>query len=393
MSVLVFLFWFSFAVLFYCYLGYGILVFLLNNIRVLFSSRPAAPEAYLPDTTMIIPAYMEAALLERKIQNTLAIDYPKEKLEIIVVSEGPDDGTVSILKKYSCVQHLHTSERLGKYAAIKKAIRHSTSPIVVFTDANSMLNMECLKKMMVHYADSKTGGVAGEKKILHNNCAPAVGEAEGMYWQYESFLKRMDAELNTVAGASGELFSIRTDLFREMNDHVLLDDFVISMQVCMQGYRIKYEPDAFATESPSLTLAEEAKRKIRISAGAYQSVGLLRGCLNFLKYPLLSFQYFSRRLLRWILCPPLLLLLFASNFSIVLRGGHGFYSSIMAAQVLFYCFAFWGWLFVRRGKRAGLFTIPFYFVFMNGCLVKGFARYLKGKQPVAWEKSLRQALE
>ena len=272
-------------------------------------------------------------------------------------------------------------------------MRQVQTPVVVFSDANTMLNPECLKKMVVHYADEKVGGVAGEKKILRNNYESAVGEAEGLYWQYESFLKKTDAEFYTIVGAAGELFSIRTRLFKELSDEIILDDFVISMQVCLQGYKIKYEPDAFATESPSASLQEEEKRKTRISAGAYQSVGYLKGALNFFKHPLLSFQYVSRRLLRWIFCPLALISLLLANIIIVSRQPDNLYSTLLFAQIFFYAFALGGWLFVRAGKRAGLFTIPFYFVFMNYCLMKGFTRFVMRKQPVLWEKSLRQAME
>jgi cellulose synthase/poly-beta-1,6-N-acetylglucosamine synthase-like glycosyltransferase len=270
---------------------------------------------------------------------------------------------------------------------------HVKTPIVVFSDANSILNSDCLKKMMLHYSDKKVGGVAGEKKILRNNFASVVGEVEGIYWQYESFMKKMDAEFYTVAGAAGELFSIRTKLFRQLDDEIILDDFVISMHVCLQGYKMEYEPDAFATESASASLQEEEKRKTRISAGAYQSIGYLKECLNIYRHPLLGFQYISRRLLRWVFCPAALVSLLLTNIMIVTNQYNSFYNGFLLAQSFFYVFAFSGWLFVRSGKRAGLFTIPFYFVFMNYCLVKGLVKFIRGKQTVLWEKSLRQAME
>jgi len=197
-----------------------------------------------------------------------------------------------------------------------------------------------------------------------------------------------------VAGAAGELFSIRTELFKTVDDELILDDFVTSMLVCMQGYKIAYEPGAFATELPSASLAEEEKRKTRIAAGAYQSIGYLKNCLNIFKYPLLGFQYISRRLLRWVCCPPSLVILFISNVFIVNKGSMpAFYTLFLCIQLLFYSMALIGWLLVSAGKKAGIFTIPFYFVFMNYCLVKGFIRFVKGRQTVLWEKSLRQAIE
>lgn len=392
MAITILFFWISLGVLVYCYLGYGLLLLLVNNIRVLFRRERHYIVHELPPVTLVITVYNEEAILKQKITNSLAIDYPKDKLQIIFVTDGSNDHSVELIKEYPAFQLLHQDNRCGKYAAIKRAMRHITTPIVVFSDANSMLNPECLKKIITHYESPRVGGVAGEKKIFRNNYESVVGEAEGIYWQYESFMKKMDAEFYTVAGAAGELFSIRTDLFRELNDEIILDDFVISMQVCLQGYKMEYEPDAFATESPSASLSEEEKRKTRISAGAYQSIGYLTECLNIFKYPKLSFQYISRRLLRWIFCPAALVYLLISNIIIVSNLGNDFYKSFLLIQTLFYGFAFFGWLFVRAGKRAGLFTIPFYFVFMNYCLVKGFIKFARGKQSVLWEKSLRQAM-
>lgn len=393
MIITVILFWASLGLLVYCYIGYGLIMLLLNNVRVLFLKNKKNVLAELPDVTLIVTAYNEKAILEQKIINTLAIDYPANKLNILFVTDGSDDNSPELVRKYPAVQLLHQAVRNGKYAAIKRAMSHVQTPIVVFSDANSMLNPECLKKMMLHYGDKKVGGVAGEKKIFLNNYESVIGEAEGIYWQYESFMKKMDAEFYTVAGAAGELFCIRTELFRELDDEIILDDFVISMQVCLQGYRMEYEPDAFATESPSASLYDEEKRKTRISAGAYQSVGYLKECLNIFKHPLLSFQYISRRLLRWIFCPIALIVLLVANIIIVSHDYTSLYSSFLLAQSFFYAFAFFGWLFVRSGKRAGLFTIPFYFMFMNYCLVRGFIKFIRGKQSVLWEKSLRQVME
>jgi cellulose synthase/poly-beta-1,6-N-acetylglucosamine synthase-like glycosyltransferase len=236
--------------------------------------------------------------------------------------------------------------------------------------------------------------VAGEKKIINNKKNSSAGNAEKMYWQYESFMKKLDAGFNTVTGASGEIFSIRTSLFIETDDEIILDDFVISMQVCMQGYKITYEPGAFATEFPSASLAEEEKRKVRISAGAYQSIGYLKDCLNIFKYPLLAFQFISRRLLRWVLCPPMIVVLLMTNGLIVFNYMQtGFYMFFFYAQAFFYLLALSGWIMARSGKKIGILAIPFYFIFMNYCLVKGFVKFLKGRQSVLWEKSLRQVVE
>jgi biofilm PGA synthesis N-glycosyltransferase PgaC len=395
MSSAIIFFWISLFLLFFCYLGYGMLLFLINNLRHIFFSknRETGLNERLP-VTLIITACNEEQILEQKINNTLAINYPNDKLKIIFVTDGSSDNSMELIRQYPSIILMHQQERRGKFAAIKRAMQRVDTPVVIFSDANTMLNKESIEHIASHYRDSKVGGVAGEKKILLNHHISAVGEAEGLYWQYESFMKKLDSGFNTVLGAAGELFSIRTELFREYDDSLILDDFVISMQVCMQGYKIAYEPGAFATESPSVSLYEEEKRKVRIAAGAYQSIGYLKSCLNIFKYPLLSFQFFSRRLLRWIFCPVMLGILFFANIFIVSKQPViDFYLWFMYAQLSFYILALAGWLFVSAGRRVGLLSIPFYFVFMNYCLVKGFIKFLKGRQSVLWEKSLRQAIE
>jgi cellulose synthase/poly-beta-1,6-N-acetylglucosamine synthase-like glycosyltransferase len=256
-----------------------------------------------------------------------------------------------------------------------------------------MLNPGSVKAIVQHYADEKVGGVAGEKKILNTGCQSAVGDAEGLYWKYESFMKKQDAAFHTVVGAAGELFSIRTELFHALDESIILDDFIISMQICIDGYKIEYEPKAFAMEAPSSSLAEEEKRKVRIAAGAYQAVGYLVKCLNIFKYPLLTLQYFSRRLLRWIACPILIAVILACNISLVIDRQGIIFNYILLTQALFYFLALAGRLFISLGWRIGILKIPFYFLFMNICLVKGFVNHIQGRQSVNWEKSLREAME
>ncbi len=394
MLLVFFLFWLSFTLLFFCYAGYGLLLFLFNRVVKAFSGKKKTDTVADIPVTLVVAAYNEKQVLDQKISNTLAIDYPPALLQLVFITDGSTDGSEMIVKKYSNITLLHQPERKGKLAALKRAMQHVQTPVVVFSDANSMLNKKCISKIVSHYRDEKVGGVAGEKKIARQHHSSALGEAEGLYWQYESFLKKQDADFNTVVGAAGELFSIRSKLFQQLADNIVLDDFIISMNVCLQGYKIAYEPGAFAVELPSVSLAEEEKRKIRISAGAYQSIGYLKDCLNIFKHPLLSFQYISRRLLRWIVCPPMLILLLITNFIIVYRYPSGiFYDWMLYGQFAFYALAFPGWLLIRGGKRAGVLTIPFYFVFMNYCLVKGFIRFIGGRHTVLWEKSLREAVE
>jgi cellulose synthase/poly-beta-1,6-N-acetylglucosamine synthase-like glycosyltransferase len=231
------------------------------------------------------------------------------------------------------------------------------------------------------------GGVAGEKKVeITKPSDTLIGE--GIYWQYESKMKQLDSDFNTVVGAAGELFSMRTNLFKLQKEDTILDDFILSLKICMSGYRVIYEPLAFAIESPSISLREESKRRIRISAGAFQSLFRLAGLFNFFKFPLLSFQYISRRVFRWALSPLALILLYVTNFILVFKGDNTFYSLFFVLQNVAYAMAFAGWFF--KSLRASIILfVPFYFVFMNASLVVGFFRYVTGVQSAVWEKSKR----
>lgn len=392
--VLLYLFWAGFAVLFYCYIGYGILVFLINKVRLFVDSnrKPFLKKEVLP-VTIIICSYNEGAILREKIVNTLSLDYPAGKLKIILALEGNTNDPKQIADEFPSVSIIHQSERKGKYAALKAALTYVDTPITIFSDANTMINSGAIKKMMNHFADKRVGGVAGEKKIASSTKENAVGGAEGLYWRYESIMKKLDAGFYTVVGAAGELFAIRTSLFRIPANEIILDDFIVSMNVCLQGFKITYEPGAYATELPSASLAEETKRKVRISAGAYQSIGYLKDALNFIRHPLLCFQYISRRLFRWIFCPLLLFILFFLNLFICIDEQAGpLYKWLFLGQVIFYILSLAGWLLVRNGKSWSILMVPFYFVFMNYCLIRGFIKFLRGQQTVYWEKSLRQAV-
>ncbi len=387
------IFWFSLALLFYCYVGYGLILFILNRIKTIFLSFKENREFELLPATIVIAAYNESSVILQKIKNCLEIDYPRHLLNIIFITDGSNDDSGELIGQYDFITLLHQSKREGKSAALKRAMRFVRTPVVIFSDANSMLNPGCIRAMMRHYANKKVGGVAGEKKILQSRYSPAVGQAEGMYWKYESFIKRQDAAFNTVVGAAGELFSIRTELFRPIEDHFILDDFLFSIQVCLEGYKIEYEPHAFAIETSSASLAEEEKRKIRIAAGAYQCASYLTQRLNIFKFTRLSIQYFSRRFLRWIASPILILLVLITNIELVMSHQGYIFNYLLWMQATFYSLALAGRVFIATGRRIGLLGIPFYFMFMNVCLMKGFMKYWQGNETVLWEKSMREAIE
>jgi len=394
MTTLKVTFWILLFIVFYAYVGYGILLFSIVKFRSLtgiFKKRPTNSD-YEPEVTLFIAAYNEKDFVAEKIKNSRELDYPKEKLRFVWVTDGSNDGTPDELRKYDDVVVHHLPERSGKIGAMNRGMKFVTSPIVVFCDANTLLGSESIRRIVNLFGDPKVGCVSGEKRIFSKEKDAAAGAGEGLYWKYESALKKWDAELYSVVGAAGELFSIRTELYQEVEKDTLLDDFIISLRVAQLGYTIQYDPDAYAIETASANVKEELKRKIRISAGGIQSVVRLRSLLNVFKYGTLSFQYISHRVLRWTLAPLSLLLMLPVGFILAWETGifaPEFYPILFWLQILFYLSALLGWYLENRSIRLKILFIPYYFFIMNLSVFLGFKRYLKGSQTVNWERAKR----
>ncbi|PWT97805.1 MAG: glycosyl transferase [Bacteroidetes bacterium] len=394
MYLLKLLFWASLIIVFYSYVGYGFILWAMLHIKKIFTNTSkGGVNTFEPFVTLIVTAYNEQDFIEKKIQNTLDLNYPQEKIQRLFVTDGSSDQTPDIIRKYTQIRLLHLNERRGKVAAMHRAMGYVEHPIVIFCDANTLLNADSIKEIVKHYADPTVGGVAGEKKILKTNDSNIAGAGEGLYWKYESFLKKLDAEFYTVVGAAGELFSVRTALYENCGDHVILDDFVISLKICQKGYRFQYEPGAYAMETPSMSIEDEQKRKIRISAGAFQAMYMLRDLLNVFKYPKLSFQYISHRVLRWSLCPLCLILLLIANLFLVIRGAGTFYQWAFICQLVFYVAAVGNSILIKNNMNIKALYVPYYFLFMNLSLIQGFARFMRGRQTVLWEKAQREKME
>jgi poly-beta-1,6-N-acetyl-D-glucosamine synthase len=392
--MLKFLFFFSLFIVFYSYIGYGILIYLLVKFRLVFygPKKVSQHSDFLPEVTLLVSAFNEADFIEQKIINSLNLDYPSGKLKWIFVTDGSTDGTPDLIRKYDEILLLHQSERKGKVAAMNRGITYVKTPYVVFNDANTLLNPLSIREILRHYSDPRVGGVAGEKKIISKQKDKAAGAGEGIYWKYESLLKKLDSEFYTVVGAAGELFSVKTSLFKEAATDTIIEDFVQSLQICKDGYVIRYEPNAIATETASLSMKEEQKRKIRIAAGAFQAMGILKDLFNVFRYPTLSFQFISHRVLRWTLCPLCLIIFLISNFYLFFANPGSFYLAILLAQVTFYALATVGWIFAGRNLKIKAFYIPYYFLFMNFSVFIGFYRFIRKKQTVIWEKANRESL-
>jgi cellulose synthase/poly-beta-1,6-N-acetylglucosamine synthase-like glycosyltransferase len=378
-------------IIFYAYLGYGVLLFILIRLKRASGKKPQTlDEPYEPEITLFVTAFNEKDFIDEKLRNSFSLDYPKEKVRHVWITDGSDDGTPEILGKYPGVEVYHQPERKGKIAAMNRGMQFVKTPIVVFSDGNTMLGHESIRRIVNLFKDPKVGCVSGEKRIFSKDSAAAT---EGIYWKYESTLKKWDAELYSVVGAAGELFALKTELFQPVEADTLLDDFIISLRIAERGYTIQYDREAYAIENPSASVREELKRKIRISAGGIQSVIRLKELLNPFRFGMLSFQYISHRVLRWTLAPAGLLIILICSAIIASSEGITDYLTVFFwffwGQVVFYAAALLGWFLEERKIKLKLLYVPYYFFIMNLAVYLGFIRYIKKTQSVNWERAKR----
>ena len=373
------LFWLCLAIVVYTYVGYGLILYLLVFIkRLAIKAKPLADitDDCLPEVTLMVCAYNEEDIISEKMSNTHSLDYPADRLHLVWVTDGSTDNTNSILSTYPDVKIVFSPERRGKSAALKHGIKEVSTEIVMMTDANTMLNPEAVREIVRLMQNPKVGCVSGEKKVKAKSDSDEAAQGEGLYWKYESTLKRLDSELYSAMGAAGELCVIRRQLMTDIPDDTLLDDFVISMEIVRMGYKIAYTSKAFAMEYGSADLHEESKRKRRIAAGGLQSSWRLRSLMNPLRHPVVAFQFVSHRVLRWTITPVCLFALIPLNTILVLSGEGIIYTIIWILQILFYASAL-----------AGM-KISKYFVFMNLNVFRGMA-YLINNTSGTWEKAKR----
>ena len=393
MLTLKILFWACLLIVFYTYIGYGILLYILIRLKRLFKGKPlktALPsDGELPTMTLMICAYNEEDVVAVKMENTLALDYPKDKFRIMWVTDGSNDRTNELLGAYPEVDVVFSPERKGKTAALKHGLRELQTRYVAFTDANTMINPGALREIARLFMDPTVGCVSGEKRVAARKKGEMAAEGEGLYWKYESTLKKWDSELYSTMGAAGELYAIDPTLVREVPDEALLDDFMMSMYIVDDGRRIAYTPDAYAQEYGSANIHEESKRKRRIAAGGLQSIWWLRSMLNPFRQPIVAFQYISHRVLRWSVTPVAMVLLLLFNIALVLMDAGTFYAVMLILQVLFYLMAFAGWLQNRYGHKNRLLYTAYYFVFMNLNVFRGMAYLRSHGKSGAWEKAKR----
>lgn len=393
--ILTILFWFLVLILFYTYVGYAVVLWFFVKLKKLFFPAKilSFKKEYEPNVCLFVTAFNEKDYIQQKVKNSFQLNYPKNKVQYLWVTDGSDDGTPEQLRTFDNLEVHHEPERRGKMHAMNRGMKFVKAPIVIFSDSNTVLGENSILEIVRKFSNPKVGCVAGEKRIVTQVAETAAGAGEGLYWKMESWIKRNDAELNSAVGAVGELFAIRTELFEDVETDTLLDDFIISLRIAQKGYKIAYSPNAYAEETASLNVGEELKRKVRIAAGGVQTIFRLKSLLNPFRNGILSWQYFSHKVLRWALAPLSLFVLFFVSLFLVSKQQNWspdtIYTVFFYLQILCYLIALLGWYFENRKIRVKLFFVPYYFVMINYASVRGIFRYFKGQQSVNWEKAKR----
>jgi len=382
------------ALLAYHYVGYPLLLFVLSALSQATShfwylvrrrDRRCSPQAdYVPRVALLMSVYNEEAVLRAKVNNLLEINYPSDRLEFLLGLDAPTDSTGEVLSQAQLnrLRVFPFQTRRGKLAVLCDLAAHTSAEILVLTDANTMLEKNCIRNLVRHFADPRVGAVSGEEiRVVTPGTDPG---AESLYWRYESALKLLESRLNCSLGANGAVYAIRRSLFHPRKRSIV-EDFQIPLEIRFEGYRVVYDPEAVAIEGIAPTFSAQFARRVRIGAGNYQTLFGNLGFLNPLK-GLVTFCFFSHRVLRWF-APIFLLVAF---FCSILLATQPEYALLLAAQCVFYLMAGLGYCLKKKGKPARLFSLPLYFCSMNLALLLGLLRYLSGRQTLTWKPTLRQ---
>ncbi len=373
-------FWITVFVLAYTYGGFSILLAVVGKIL----NRDVKKADIRPSMSIIIAAYNEESSIAQKLDNMLGLDYPADKLEIIVASDGSDDATNDIVSgyKHRGVNFLDRPRR-GKIFALNDAVNQSTGEILVFSDANTMFMADALNKLASNFADAEVGGVCGNQKHLNERAGDNSSKGEKLYWAYDKWLKTMESRTGSIVSADGAIYAIRRSLYKMPAFTDVTDDFAISTGVVEQRYRLVFENEAYAYESASSRAGDEFWRKVRIMNRGLRGVVLRKGLLNPFKYGFYSVILFSHKVLRRLV-PVFLIFLFGVTLS--LSPERQFFFVMTLLQGLFYLFALFG--YALRNNRLGsskILYIPFFYCLANAAALVAITRLLRGKRIELWQ--------
>jgi len=367
----------------YTYIIYPLILFLY--VKIFTGKRKKEYESvdeYYPKISMIISAYNEESVIKDKINNCLELNYPADKLEILLGSDGSIDNTNRIINNESGdgIKIFIYDVRVGKTGVLNKLVPEATGEILIFSDASSIYKKNALKEIVKPFTNDNIGGVCGRLLFKNDNENPG-GEGERLYWSYETALKKLESKINSFIGASGAIYAIRKKLFRKLPEEAIIDDFLISMSILIKGYKLIFREEAVAYETTAPSMKDEFKRRVRIGSGNFQSIKYLKPLL-FNKNIKRVITFWSHKLLRWVVPIALLILLITNIFLFDLSS---FYTAALIIQGLLYISFLIGWFLDKKNKKIGFLYIPYYFVFMNLGLLVGFWKFIRNKQSVKWD--------
>lgn len=374
--------WLAIALVIYAYAGFPFLL----TIRGAWA-RPIKKSPATPSVTLVIIAHNEEDVIADKLQNTLAQDYPAEKLEILVGSDGSDDGTNERVQGFAPQGvRLLACERQGKIGTLNETVAQATGEILVFSDANSMYDTGSLKAIASCFSDPSVGGVAGDQ-VYTTDKGNAGSLGERLFWNFDRFLKRMQSRSGSVTSSTGAIHAVRRELFEPVPSGVC-DDFLISTRVVAKGYRLVFEPDAIAYEEVAASDKAEFRRKSRIIARGIRGLWVMKTLLNPFVYGFYSFQLASHKLLRWsvIFLLPVIFLL-----SVVCASQGFVYQLLLGLQIVFYALAVVGILLrntpIFRNKLAKIMAVPYFFCMANFSALSGWYQFIAGRRVDIWNSN------
>jgi len=376
--IMAWIFWLAFALVGYVYLGYP----LLAALRATIHPRPHITAPIQPLVSVIVAAYNEGDRIAARIDNLLALDYPPDRIEIIIGSDGSTDHTVARARGYgdARVSVKAFMERRGKPALLNRLVPDARGEILLFADARQQFERGALKALLKSFADPTVGAVSGALMLIADGAA-ASGQGTSFYWRYEKFIRAMESRIDSTIGVTGAIYAIRRGLFEPIPADTILDDLLIPLRVVSRGYRVLFEPDARAFDRTPATAREEFSRKARTIAGTFQLFARERWLFNPFRNRL-WFQTFSHKGLR-LLLPALHVTLFAANLALLAFWP---YRWMLAAQLAFYAAALLGCTSVFGRRRPLVVSVAYTMCLLCWATMVGLARTLTHRQPVTWER-------
>jgi len=369
--------WLSMALIFYTYAGYSLLVMALATVK----NNPVKKSDIEPTVTVLITAYNEEKSIRQKLKQTLSLDYPRGKLDIVVASDGSTDGTDNIVREFGGqgVKLARVEGRVGKTETQNQAVKQATGEIIIFSDATTTYEHTAIKKIVRSYADPTVGAVSGRYEY-RNPTGASIGVGNILFWKYENYIKNSQTKIKTVTGCCGCIYSIRRDLYEPLPGDII-SDLVEPLKIVEKGYRISFEPEAVAYEETTERTSEEFNMRVRVITRGMRGLMYMKSLFNPFRHGFVSFQLFSHKVLRW--CVPLFMVLILIANALLL--GSDFYNVLFVMQLVFYGLALIGYFGEKIKVRNKIFSVPLYFIAVNSASVIAMLRIFRGYKAVTWE--------